>query len=84
MYVGTGPVADYSLPVLTVDWSSARFGCFSAELGGLGSGSPRSIGVRSYNAVAEEQNTTVLIVTPDGSPPSVVDALQAAATNQEP
>ena len=39
--------------------------------------------VRSYNAVAEEQNTTALIVTPDDSPPSVVDALQAVATNQE-
>ena len=84
VYVGTGPVIDYSLPVLTVDWSSARFGCFSAELAGLGSGSPHSIGVRSYSTVAEEQNTTALIVTPDDSPPSVVDALQATATNQEP
>ena len=84
VYLGTGSVPDYTLPVSTVAWSSARYGCFAAELAGLGNGSPRSIGVRSYNAVAEEQNATVLHVTPDGSPPSVVDSLEVVATNQEP
>ncbi len=84
VYLGTGSVPDYTLPVSTVAWSSARYGCFSAELNGLGDGSPCSIGVRSYNAVAEEQNATVLHITPDDCPPTVVDSLEAVATNQEP
>jgi hypothetical protein len=84
VYLGTGSVPDYTLPVSTVAWSNGRNGCFSAELGGLSDGAPRSIAVRSYNVVSEEQNSVVLHVTTDGSPPSVVDSLSAVATNQEP
>ena len=84
VYLGTGSVPDYTLPVSTVAWSDARYGCFSAELVGAGNGGPCSIAVRSYNTVAEEPNATVLHVTPDDSPPSVVDSLAAVATNQEP
>jgi len=84
VYLGPGSVPNYTLPVSTVPWSVGRFGCFSADLVGPGNGAPCSIGVRSYNAVAEEQNVTVLHITPDNSPPSVVDSLAAVATNQEP
>ena len=86
VYLGTGAgsMPDYTQPVSTVAWSSARYGSFSSDLAGPGNGSPCSIGVRGYNAVGEEQNTTVLYITSDGSPPTVVDSLQALATNQEP
>jgi hypothetical protein len=67
-----------------VNWSSGRSGIFTAELSGLTSGQPCSVAVRSFNVIGEEPNTAVLMVTPDGTGPAVVDLLAAVPTNQEP
>jgi hypothetical protein len=83
VYLAVGSVPNYSQPVATVPWSSQRNGSFSADLSGLTVGASYAIGVRAYNGSGEESNTIVLSMTADGTPPAVVDSLQAVATNQE-
>ncbi len=83
VYVGTGGLPEYTTAVATVPWSSGRFGCFTANLTGLTAGQRYALAVRAFNGVGEESNTTVLTILADGTPPALVDALQAVATSQE-
>jgi hypothetical protein len=69
--------------VATVPWSSGRSGAFSSDLIGLMDGSTYSIGVRAFNAVGEEANTLPVTIMADGTPPVLVDSLEAVVTNQE-
>jgi hypothetical protein len=83
LYLGSGSIPDYSNPVSTVAWSGGRLGCFTADLSGLTDGQTYSLGVRGFNAVGEEANTAAVIVTADSTPPTLVESLDAIATNQE-
>jgi hypothetical protein len=83
IYLGTGITPDYSKPVATVAMSDQRQGRFAADLGNMTDAITYLIGIRAFNAVGEETNTIVLFAKADGDPPSVVDSLQAVATDQD-
>jgi glucuronoarabinoxylan endo-1,4-beta-xylanase len=79
VYTGTGGSPSYASPAATVSYSSAIAGMFVANLTGLTGGTTYSIGVRAYNATAEEPNTTFVNVTADATGPAPVVSLTAAA-----
>lgn len=83
VYLGTGSGPDYASPSATVPWSDQGQSRFRADLTNLTAETVYFLGVRAFNAVGEEANTVVLSIRADGTPPSQVDSLQAAATNQE-
>lgn len=65
---------DYGTPLATVPATSAS--SFSADLSGLAPGTTYAIGVRSYNAIGEEANTTTTSVTAaDAGGPDAVEGL---------
>ena len=74
-----GSSLDYAAPAATVSYQSAIAGSWVANLAGLTSGVTYTIGVRAYNATAEEPNTNVVTVTADAVGPSSVVSLTAAA-----
>jgi hypothetical protein len=80
VYIGTGSTPSYSTPVATVSFNAALFGQFVANLTGLSGGTTYAIGVRAFNATAEEANTSTVTVTADATGPSAVEALTGAAT----
>jgi hypothetical protein len=80
VYTGTGGVPNYTLAAATVGYSSAIAGSFVANLAGLTDGTVYTIGVRAFNAAAEEPNTITVNVTADATGPSPVVSLTAAAT----
>lgn len=71
------PTPDYLTPVATVS-AKAVFGAFSARLTGLADG-PLAVGVRAYNATAEEPGEEYVLVVVDGTAPDGVDDLSAEA-----
>lgn len=71
------PSPDYSAPVLTTT-ARAFHGSFSAVLEGLSDG-PLAVGVRAFNATAEEGNADFAAVDVDGTPPDPVDGLTVSA-----
>jgi hypothetical protein len=75
VYVGT-PSIGYASPAADVATTSA-------DLTGLSDGVTYEIGVRAYNAAAEEPNATTVLVTADAMPPSAVDSLTILATSGE-
>ena len=79
VYIGTGGLPSYGSPVATVSYQSAIAGSFVANLAGLSNGVTYAVGVRSYNASAEELNTTFVLVTADAAGPASVISLTAAA-----
>jgi hypothetical protein len=79
VYIGTGGVPNYGSPVATVLYSSAIANAFVCNLTGLTGGTTYQIGVRAYNAVAEEPNTSFVSVTADTAGPAPVDSLTASA-----
>jgi hypothetical protein len=83
VYITLGSTVDYSNPTTTVLWSSGRFGVFKTDQAGLTDGSLYSICVRAYSATGEESNAVAVTVKADGTPPSLVDSLEAVAINQE-
>ena len=83
VYITLGSTVDYSEPATTVPWSSGRFGAFTTDHAGLTDGFLYSIGVRAYSTIGEESNTVAVTVKADGTPPSLVDSLEAVAINQE-
>jgi hypothetical protein len=83
VYITLGSIIDYSKPATTVPWSSRRFGAFTTDTAGLTDGLLYSIGVRAYSAIGEESNTVAVTVKADGTPPSLVDSLEAVAIHQE-
>jgi hypothetical protein len=83
VYISLGSTIDYSKPAVTVPWPSGRFNVFTADQAGLRDGAVYSISVRAYSAIGEESNTVAVTVKADGTPPSLVDSLEAFAINQE-
>jgi hypothetical protein len=74
-----GGSANYSRAVATVLYSSAIANSLVANLSGLMDGVTYVIGVRAYNATAEEPNTMTVTVTADATGPGPVDSLTAVA-----
>ena len=68
----------YGTPAATVSFQSAIAGTFVANISGLKNGVTYLVGVRAYNATAEEPNTTTVAVTADSVGPTAV--LDLAAT----
>jgi hypothetical protein len=79
VYKGTGGVPNYASPAATVLFGTGFLNNFRAALSGLTDGTAYTIGVRAYNATAEEQNTTTVTVTADASGPTAVLDLTAIA-----
>ena len=79
VYIGTGGSPNYSSAVATVSFSSAIANAFVANLTGLSDGTAYTVGVRAYNATAEEPNTQTVSVTADATGPSSVTSLTATA-----
>jgi hypothetical protein len=75
--VGSG--MNYGSPAVTVSFQSAIAGTFVANIPGLMNGVVYSVGVRAYNAVAEEPNTSTVSVTADSVGPSPVVSLAVIA-----
>ena len=70
---------NYAAPAATVLYSAGLFNTFQANLVRLMDGIEYAVGVRAYNSVGEEQNTTVVTVTADATGPAAVDSLTARA-----
>jgi len=79
VYLGTGGAPSYSSPAATVSFSAGIANTFVSNLAGLTGGTTYQIGVRAYNAVAEEPNTSFVSVTADSAGPAAVDSLIATA-----
>jgi hypothetical protein len=79
VYIGTGGAPSYASPVATVSATSVIAGAFVANLTGLSDGTAYSVGVRAFNATAEETNTTAVTVTADATGPNPVQSLTATA-----
>jgi hypothetical protein len=76
--VGSG--INYATPIATVSYQSAIAGSFVANIPGLSSGMVYTVGVRAFNSVAEEPNTSTVTVTADSVGPGPVVSLTAVAT----
>jgi hypothetical protein len=75
VYRGVGAV-DYTTPVATVAYSPG-LRSYRATISGLTHGTDYLIGVRAYNAAAEEPNAVTVGVTGDTTGPDAVDDLGA-------
>ena len=81
IYLNPSPALSYALPTATVLAGTVLpGGSFSVDVPGLLNGVQYLIGVRAYNAVAEEANTNTVTATPDSEGPSQVTGLSAVAT----
>ena len=79
VYRGTGGTPSYGSPVATVPFTSAIAGTFVANLTGGVNGTIYTIGVRAYNATAEEANQNTVNVTALSVGPTAVIDLTATA-----
>ncbi len=79
VYWGTGGMPSYLSPVATVPFASAIADTFVANLTGGTNGTTYTIGVRAYNATAEEANTNTVNVTALSVGPTAVIDLTAIA-----
>lgn len=79
VFIGT-PVPDYSTPVASIAYDRGSPGApLSATISGLSDGVTYAVGVRAFNAIGEEQNTTVAFVTGKSTGPLAVVPLSASA-----
>ena len=81
VYIGTGGTPNYTTPAATISYASGIANTFAANLTGLTDSSTYTIGVRAYNATAEETNTNTVTVTADSTGPSAVVELTGIATS---
>jgi hypothetical protein len=81
VYFGTGGTPNYASPAATVLFAAATANTFATNLTGLTDGITYTIGVRAYNAIAEETNTNTVTVTADATGPNAVVSLTAIATS---
>ena len=82
VYTGTAGTPSYIMAVATVSFSTGIANSFVANMTGLVDGMTYTIGVRAYNATAEEPNTTAVTVTAIATGPEPVDRLTGIATAQ--
>ena len=71
-------LSDYTTPAATIPFATDRAGTFAAEIGPLTDGVTYAIGVRAFNALGEEHNTTSANLVADASPPSSIGSLKAS------
>ena len=81
VYTAIG-VLNYATPTATVLWSKGVGNSFVANMPGFADGVTYTVGVRAFNAVAEETNTNTVTVTAIATGPAPVDSLTAVATSQ--
>jgi hypothetical protein len=81
VYLGSGGSPDYTHPVATVVAGSALLGQYTTLLKGLKNGITYKVGVRAFNAVAEEQNTFTTSVVAVSIGPAAVVGLTGVATS---
>jgi len=74
-----GSSLNYSQPAATVLSSTMIANTFVCNIPGLSDGVTYLVGVRAYNAVAEEPNTNTVSVTADATGPLPVDSLVGIA-----
>ena len=79
VYIGTGGTPVYGSPAATVSFQASIAGTFVANLAGLANGTTYTVGVRAYNATAEEPNTNTVNVTAASVGPTAVLDLTATA-----
>ena len=79
VYIGTGGTPNYGAVKATVSFAASIGATFVANLASLTNGITYTIGVRAYNAVAEERNTSTVNVTADNVGPSAVLELTGGA-----
>ena len=82
VYTGTAGTPSYTMAAATVSFSTGIANSFVANMTGLVDGMTYTIGVRAYNATAEEPNTTAVTVTAIATGPEPVDRLTGIATAQ--
>lgn len=82
VYVGTSGSPSYGSPVATVPYSAGFMNSFQTILTGLTGGLTYSIGVRAFNAFAEEQNTVFVNCLADDTPPLPPVNLTGAVVSQ--
>jgi hypothetical protein len=80
VYAGTGGTPNYATPVATVLFSAGFGSAFQVDVTGFIGGGVYTIGVRAFNATAEEANTNTVVVTAIATGPTAVVGLTAAAT----
>ena len=78
VYTGTGGMPNYTTPAATVLFSTGIANSFVANMTGFTDGTTYTVGVRAYNATAEETNTTTVTVTAIATGPAAVDAWSAS------
>ena len=79
VYIGTGGTPNYGAVKATVSFAASIGATFVANLASLTTGITYTIGVRAYNAVAEEPNTSTVNVVPSSAGPSAVVDLTGGA-----
>jgi hypothetical protein len=81
VYTAISPaLPTYITPAATVPFASSIMGSFVANIGPLTNALTYTIGVRAYNASAEEANTTTVSATADSVGPGAIVGLTAQAT----
>ena len=81
VYLGSGGLPDYSNPVATVVAGTALLGQYTTLLKGLTNGVTYQVGVRAFNATAEEMNTFTKSVVALSVGPEAVVGLTGVATS---
>jgi hypothetical protein len=81
VYTGTGGIPSYGSPAAIVAFSTGIANTFVSNLTGFIDGTTYTIGVRAYNATAEESNGNTVAVTADATGPAAVGALTGTATS---
>jgi hypothetical protein len=79
VYIGIG-APNYATPAATVLFSIGIAGSFVSNLTSLTDETTYTIGVRAFNAVAEEPNTVTVSATAEAVGPAAVDALVGVAS----
>ncbi len=79
VYAQAGTTPQYQTPAATVPYAAGQC-AYSTILAGPTGGGLYTVGVRAYNAVAEESNTNTATASLTTTGPSPVDALAATAS----
>ena len=80
VYTGVGALS-YATPTATVAWGTGIANSFVTNMTGFTDGTTYTVGVRAFNATAEETNTNTVTVTAIATGPAPVDGLVGFATS---
>jgi len=80
VYLGAGAPPSYGSPVATVGFGTSIANTFFTTISGLTSSVTYFVGVRAYNATAEEPNTNTVSVVADATGPAAVASLTGTAS----